>query len=1022
MGYRYNNYHKHDVYGNIRALDTITKPIDYIKRAKELDGDKAIFFSTNHGYQGNIFEYYNLCKENNVKLIGGVEAYYVPNRLEKDKSNYHLVIIAKNKRGFKQINKIMSEANLTGYYYKPRIDDELLFNLNPNDVLITSACVASRLRNEEGAEKWIVKMKDYFGDNFYLEVQNHNVEIQKTYNKRILEYADKYNIQIIHANDSHYIYPSDSKYRDLFLRAKGIVYEEESNFILDYPDYETIVERYKVQGILSDKQIKQALDNTLIFDDFEGIEFDTEIKMPCISNNPSKELGEIIENEFKKELNNIDINRKEEYIKAINEEWKVISDTNMYEYFLVNHKMIKLAIEKYGGVITKSSRGSCPSFYINKLLGFTSLDRLDTPVTLYPSRFMSTTRILQSKSLPDIDTNVAVQQPFIDASKELLGDDGCQWMLSFKPLQESSAFRLYCKSIGMNISEYNEVAKELSLYKDDPQWNKIIEESKHFVGVIESVSQSPCSTLLLNQPISEEIGLLKAGDVIVCNIDGINCDRYKYLKNDILAVSVWDIINETCKLANISVPSTSELNLLLDDKVWHIYEKGLTCTINQADSKFATDLVKKYKPKSIAEMSAFVASIRPGFASLLDNFIERKPYTTGVIELDNLLKDSYHYLMYQESIMKYLIWLGIEESETYTIIKKIAKKKFKEKELINLKEKLKNGWSNIVGREEGFEETWQVVEDASRYSFNASHSLSYAYDSLYGAYLKSHYPLEYYTVVMNSYSDDSERTARLTNEMKYFNIKLKNPKFRYSKGEYFFDRKTNSIYKGISSIKFISKNAGSILYDLKDNHYDTFCDLLVDIGNKINSKNIQILIRLNFFSEFGTISKLLKIYELYTNLYGKIQISKDKYPKLNNIFSKFAIKETEKRFTFNNTLPILKGIEKHLKNKENDVVQLILDYFEYTGACDIKNNSYGNNSIVIDINTKYAPKITLYSIKKGMTKEVKIYKKNYINPLKIGDVISIQDAEYRYKKKKEGNKWVNTNEKELIVNAYKILN
>ena len=1022
MGYRYNNYHKHDVYGNIRALDTITKPIDYIKRAKELDGDKAIFFSTNHGYQGNIFEYYNLCKENNVKLIGGVEAYYVPNRLEKDKSNYHLVIIAKNKRGFKQINKIMSEANLTGYYYKPRIDAELLFYLNPNDVLITSACVASRLRNEEGAEKWIVKMKDYFGDNFYLEVQNHNVEIQKTYNKRILEYADKYNIQIIHANDSHYIYPSDSKYRDLFLRAKGIVYEEESNFILDYPDYETIVERYKVQGILSDKQIKQALDNTLIFDDFEGIEFDTEIKMPCISNNPSKELGEIIENEFKKELNNIDINRKEEYIKAINEEWKVISDTNMYEYFLVNHKMIKLAIEKYGGVITKSSRGSCPSFYINKLLGFTSLDRLDTPVTLYPSRFMSTTRILQSKSLPDIDTNVAVQQPFIDASKELLGDDGCQWMLSFKPLQESSAFRLYCKSIGMNISEYNEVAKELSLYKDDPQWNKIIEESKHFVGVIESVSQSPCSTLLLNQPISEEIGLLKAGDVIVCNIDGINCDRYKYLKNDILAVSVWDIINETCKLANISVPSTSELNLLLDDKVWHIYEKGLTCTINQADSKFATDLVKKYKPKSIAEMSAFVASIRPGFASLLDNFIERKPYTTGVIELDNLLKDSYHYLMYQESIMKYLIWLGIEESETYTIIKKIAKKKFKEEELINLKEKLKNGWSNIVGREEGFEETWQVVEDASRYSFNASHSLSYAYDSLYGAYLKSHYPLEYYTVVMNSYSDDSERTARLTNEMKYFNIKLKNPKFRYSKGEYFFDRKTNSIYKGISSIKFISKNAGSILYDLKDNHYDTFCDLLVDIGNKINSKNIQILIKLNFFSEFGTISKLLKIYELYTNLYGKIQISKDKYPKLNNIFSKFAIKETEKRFTFNNTLPILKGIEKHLKNKENDVIQLILDYFEYTGACDIKNNSYGNNSIVIDINTKYAPKITLYSIKKGMTKEVKIYKKNYINPLKIGDVISIQDAEYRYKKKKEGNKWVNTNEKELIVNTYKILN
>lgn len=1021
MEYRYNNYHKHDYYTNVRQLDVVCSPMEYIQRAKELDGDKAIFFSTNHGYQGNIHEYYTMCKENNIKLIAGVEAYYVSNRLAKDKSNYHLVIIAKNKNGYKQINKIMSEANVSGFYYKPRIDDELLFSLNPNDVIITTACVASRLRDIEGAEDWIIKMKNYFGNNFYLEVQNHNTNIQKEYNKRLLNYAKKYNIEIIHANDSHYIKPEDSKYRDLFLKAKGIVYEDESNFILDYPDYETIVERYKVQGILSDKQIKQALDNTLIFDNFEGIEFDTEIKMPCISNNPSKELGGIIENEFKKELNNIDVNRKEEYIKAINEEWKVISDTNMYEYFLVNHKMIKLAIEKYGGVITKSSRGSCPSFYINKLLGFTSLDRLDTPVTLYPSRFMSTTRILQSKSLPDIDTNVAVQQPFINASKELLGDDSCQWMLSFKPLQESNAFRLYCKSIGMNISEYNEVAKELSLYKDDPQWNKIIEDSKHFVGVIESVSQSPCSTLLLNQPISEEIGLLKAGDVIVCNIDGINCDRYKYLKNDILAVSVWDIINETCKLANISVPSTSELNLLLDDKVWHIYEKGLTCTINQADSEFATDLVKKYKPKSIAEMSAFVASIRPGFASLLDNFIERKPYTTGVIELDNLLKDSYHYLIYQESIMKYLIWLGIEESETYTIIKKIAKKKFKEEELINLKEKLKNGWSNIVGREEGFEETWQVVEDASRYSFNASHSLSYAYDSLYGAYLKSHYPLEYYTVAMNNYSDDSKRTARLTNEMKYFNIKLKNPKFRYSKGEYFFDRKTNSIYKGISSIKFISKNAGEILYNLKDNQYDSFIDLLIDIGNKINSKNINILIRLDFFSTFGTIPKLLKVYELYQTFYSKKQISKEKYPNLNKIFTKFAIKESDKMFKFNNTLPMLEYMESKVSNKENNTAQLIQDYFEFTGSCDIKDKSFGNKYLVVDIDTKYAPKITLYSLSKGKSTTIKIYKKHFkLNPLKLGDIIGIKDAQWKYKKKKVDDKWIQTEEKELIVESYKI--
>lgn len=1021
MEFRYNNYHKHDYYGNIKSLDCIVSPIEYIQRAKELDDNKAIFFSTNHGYQGNIYEYYTLCKENNVKLIAGVEAYYVQDRLQKDKKNYHLVIIAKNKNGYKQINKIMSEANISGYYYKPRIDDELLFSLNPNDVIVTSACVASRLRDNEGAEEWIIKMKKYFNNNFYLEVQNHNVQIQKNYNKKILKYAEKYNIQIIHANDSHYIKKEDSKYRNLFLKAKGIVYEEENNFILDYPDYKTIVDRYKEQGVLSAKQVKQALDNTLIFDDFESLEFDYEIKMPHISDNPSKELGNIIEKEFKKELNNIDINNKEKYINAIKEEWQVIADTNMYEYFLINQKMVKLAINKYNGVITRSSRGSCPSFYINKLLGFTSLDRLNSPITLYPSRFMSTTRILQSKSLPDIDINVAVQQSFIDASKELLGEDNCYYMVSFKPLQKSSAFRLFCKAMDLDISEYNEIAKDLDSYKDDEKWSRLIEESKHFIGVVESISQSPCSTLLLSQPISEEIGLIKAGDIICTNIDGINCDRYKYLKNDILSVLVYKIINEVCKLVGIKIPSTSELTQLLDDKVWDIYEKGLTCTINQTDSKFATDLVMKYKPKSIAEMSAFVASIRPGFSSLLNNFIERKPYTTGVSELDNLLEDSYHYLMYQESIMKYLIWLGIPESETYTIIKKISKKKFKENELIDLKEKLKCGWNKVVGKEEGFEETWKVVEDASRYSFNASHSLSYAYDSLYGAYLKSHYPLEYYTVALNEYQDDIDRTHKLTDELKYFNIEIKQPKFRYSRAEYFMDKNSNSIYKGIKSIKHLNKNTGELLYSLKDNYYDTFCDLLVDIGNKINSRQMIILINLNFFEEFGGIEKLLKVYELFNKIYNKKQISKEIYTDYKSIFKKYTNKETERKYNFNDTLPVLKAIELQIKDEKNDTIKLIKNHFEYIGSCDIKDKSMGNKCLVIDINTKYTPRITLYSLSKGKIKDVKVYKKIFnINPLKIGDVIGILNHEYKNKKKKEGDKWIELNEKELIVKEYKV--
>lgn len=1012
---RYNNCHKHDIYGNPRALDVIVKPIDYIKRAKELDGEKAIFFSTNHGYQGNIYEYYSLCKENNVKLMAGVEAYYVPNRLEKDRRNYHLLIIALNNNGYKEINKIMSEANISGFYYKPRIDDELLFSLNPKNVVVTTACVAGRLRDDEGLDEWILRMKDFFGSNFYLEVQNHNEEIQKNHNIKLIKYANKYNIGLIHANDSHYIKKEDSKYRNLFLKAKGIVYEEESNFILDYPTYDEIVERYKTQGVLTEDQIKEALNNTLIFDNCEGIELNTDIKLPSISSNPNKELREILN----KELEKVDKDEYEKYKQALDYELDIIEKTHMEDYFILDYKIVKRGVEKYNGLLTKTGRGSAPSFITTKFLGLTEIDRLKAPVPLFPTRFMSTERILKARSLPDIDLNCCDAEPFIQSTKDLLGEENCAWMLSYKPLQKASAFRLYCKALDMKVSEYDEIAKNLDNYMDDEKWRNIIDESKHFVGVIESIAFSPCSMLLYNKPINEEIGLLRTKDGLCCNLDGYNCDKYKYLKNDYLTVKVWSLIRETCKLANIKMPTIEELNQLLDKKTFDIYEKGLTCTINQADSDFATGLVKDYKVSNISEMSAFVAAIRPGFASLLDNFIKRKSYTTGVKELDDLLDDSYHYMMYQESIMKYLIWLNIPESESYDIIKKIAKKKFKEKELKELKSKLHNNWIEVVGREEGFEETWEVVENASRYSFNASHSLSYAYDSLYGAYLKSHYPLEYYTVAFNNYDDDMDRTKKLTSELEYFNIKLENPKFRYSKSGYFMNKETNSIYKGISSIKYLNGEVGEYLYLLRDNTYNTFTDLLVDVNGHINSKQLTILIQLDFFKEFGKTGKLLKAYENFTNFYGKKQIKKDKYPWLNDIFNKYASKETAKQFNFEDTKELLKALESQIEDVDMSITERIKAHFEFTGSCNITDKNRNRDCVILEIDKKYTPKALMYSIGSGNTQWVKIGKKIFReNPIEEFDIIYLYETSKKHKRKKVNDEWIELEEFELWANSY----
>ncbi|EDS76614.1 DNA Polymerase III alpha chain [Clostridium botulinum C str. Eklund] len=1014
---RYNNYHKHTHYSNLRTIDVITKPIDYIERAKELGHNT--YFTTEHGWGGNVLEAYTLCKENDLKMIFGVEAYYVDNRLEKDRSNNHIILIALNREGFKDINRIISEANLSGYYYKPRIDKELILSLNPKNVIITTACIAGRLfKTKDYEEEFVIPLLNHFKNHFYLEVQSH--QQQSEYNKQILELKLKYDLSLIHANDSHYIHSKDSKYRDMFLKAKGIFYEDEGSFILDYPDYDEIVERYEKQGVLNKEQIQESLNNTLIFDKCEDLEFDKEIKIPKVhkDKDSNKLLKTIISNEWKKERSNICRDKWNEYKKAIKEEVDIVEKTNMEDYFILDYEIVKKAVNEYKAVLTRTGRGSAPSFYINKLLGFTNIDRVSAPITLYPTRFMSTTRILQTRSLPDIDLNWSNIDPVIKASKDILGEDGVYFMIAYKPLQNSSAFRLWCKSKGFNINEYNEIAKNLDDYLEDEKWGEIIEESKIFRGVIESVAPSPCSFLLLDKPISEEIGLIKVGNQICCCLDGYNCDQYKYLKNDYLTVSVWSIISKVYEMINEPIDTIQQLENKVDDKVWNLYKLGLTATLNQADSNYATPLIKKYSPKSIAEISAWVASIRPGFASLMSNFLERKPYTTGVKELDNLLQDSYHYMMYQESIMKYLVWLGIAEDETYGIIKKIAKKKFKEKELEVLKEKLLKGWIKNVGTEEGFENTWQVVNDASKYSFNASHSLSVGIDSLYGAYLKANHPLEYYTVVLNMYEGDTEETSKIVDELSYFNIKILPPKFRHSKSEYMCDKEQNSIYKGLSSIKYISKQVADELFELRNEKYNDFIEVLYDLNTKtsINSRQLDILIKLNYFSEFGKSKRLLKITGLADSLLNKKQIKKEKLNELSlteDVVRKYAQKETEKLFKDIDMNSLIKEIMQGIKNQSisiKDQLQAEIEYLGYPKTIIPKasNNFFYVIELKIFKNKRsitYYP--VLYSVKNGniIQKKLKDFRLFAENPFKEGCIVQVIQESKEPKRKMVNGHW-----------------
>ena len=1083
---RYNNFHKHTHYSNIKTLDCISKPEHYIKRAVELG--HTTYFTTEHGFQGNIYEAHTLCEQYGLKCIYGVEAYYVDDMYDKSsRNNYHLMLVAMNNNGRKEINKIMSLANTDGFYYKPRIDLKCLLSLTPTDVVVTTACVASRMfksktkkkkeligyekktiylgldENEcpvyeefdeddldkpiyqeveyEDKTSWLndflIPVHNHFGKNFYLEVQNHNEKVQIEHNKKLLKVKEKYGIQLIHANDSHYIYPDDAKYRDLFLNAKGMFYEDESNFILDYPDTKTIIKRYKAQGVLNDGQIEEALKNTLVFDNAEHINLDKEFKIPKITEgNSDVALRKIISNAWREERKGIPQERIKEYEQAIYYEMDIIKNCGMADYFILDHKIIKKAVNEYNAVLTRSGRGSAVSFYVNRLLGLTEIDRLKSPITLYPTRFMSAERILSSRSLPDIDLNFADVEPVIKASKDILGEDGIYYMVAYKPLQESSAFRLWCKANGYHIDEYNEVAKDLENYLEDKKWKQVIEDSKIFRGVIESIAPSPCSFLLLDKPISKEVGLIRVGNAtnytMCCALDGYYCDVYKYLKNDYLTVKVYEIIDKVYKLIGRPIDDIGTLLSNCDEKVWDIYANALTTTINQSDSDFGKQTLKRYKPTSLAEMSAWVAAIRPGFASLLNNFLDRLPYSTGVKELDDILEDSFHYLTYQESIMKYLVWLGIEEKGTYDIIKKIAKKKFKEKELDELKSQLLQGWVKNVGLEDGFAETWQVVEDAAHYSFNASHSLSVAIDSIYGAYLKSHYPLEYFTVALTMYADDIDRTSKLIDELSYFDITIQPVRFGKSGSSYTMDKKNNVIYKGVSSIKYLNAQIGEELLELANNEYDTFIDLLKDIKEKtsINSKQLTILVALNYFEQFGANDYLLKIIDIYDNFATVKIIAKNKMDSLGiseYMMSKYAGKETKSQYREIDNKGLIKELCSKIENKPLSITEQIKFEIEYLGYAIYTNPDIADYYYIVTEFSQYSdatrPYFTLYNLKTGESikskiRQSKVYKENSFG---LYSVLDIREFTYKNKTKLVNGEWTKSDELEAVLESYEVV-
>lgn len=757
----FQNYHRHSVYTNVRITDSTVGNEEYAKRASELG--HGIISTVEHGWQGRYIEGYELAKKYNLKFVFGTEAYWVKDRFEKERTNCHIILLAKNEKGRKAINKALSEANVTGFYHQPRLDIDLLLSLPSNDIICTTACVG--YWRYEDVDEITFLLSNHFEKNFFLEVQYHNTDSQKELNKHILELSEKYGIDIIMGCDSHFIFPEQEDERVNYLNSRGLHYDDEDGWYLDYPDGETAYKRFLVQGVLTDEQIDRAMNNTNILlevEEYDSDIFQKEIKMPTIFPDLTKEekdkmLENIIMKEWEKEKLKIPKEKWDLYEAEIKKELDIVFVTNHSDYFLDDYYIIKKAKE-LGGVITPSGRGSGVSFVINKYLGFTKIDRVSSPVKLFPERFMSATRILEAKTLADFDINTANPEVFARAQEIVFGKDKTAPMIAYGTLKPKAAWKMYARAQKIDFETANNISEQLDraefalkhvpedekedldkqefiLKYVDKKYHKEYLSSLRYQGIVSDWKIHPCASLLYNKNISEEVGMvvIKSGkkETFCCCMDGKWAEDYKFLKNDLLKVSVVDLIDRVFKRINREIPDVNELleTTKTDEKVWDVYKKSITMGINQVEQVGTSHRVGVYAPRNISEVCAFVAAIRPGFKSMYKTFENREKFEYGIKSLDDLIQTPempQSFLLYQETQMAVLNYAGIDMSECYEIIKNIAKKRVEK--VLKYKDMFLDGFTKRMieiekkTQEEAKElsdKIWTILEDSSRYSFNA---------------------------------------------------------------------------------------------------------------------------------------------------------------------------------------------------------------------------------------------------------------------------------------------------------------
>lgn len=1036
MDKNYVMQHCHTTLSNGTMMDSSTNFQKYIDLAVK-NNMSSIAFSEH----GNVFNWIGkkmACDKAGIKYIHGEEFYSTTTISEKIRETFHIGLYAKNWEAVKELNKLSSKSfnkEDNHYYYRPRLSLEEIMNTS-DGIIVTTACMASILWQKKG-EPVVKEFLEWMSENkdrCFLEIQYHNCSEQKEYNLLLYEHSKKYGIPLIAGTDTHAADKEDAELRKVLQLSKGIKFPEEEAFDLTFKTYDELVQEFNNQNCLPEEVYLKAINNTNVLANMvESFELDKTHKYPKIYNTPKQELQTRINNGVvNRKLNKWNKEKKKQYYERIKEEFGIFEQLNMLDYILLLDDIVDFC---KNNKISVSPRGSCNGSLILWSLGITDIDSIRFDLPFF--RFCNPERV----SLGDVDLDMAgVKRPFVKDFLYTYPNIQGSAIITYQTYALRGAIKGIGRGLSIPLSEVEMISadideideedetgeiKKTTTFHNKEKWEekypKLMDMAYRCLGVIENVSTHACGFVATDRNIDEEIGTFKTDKCKwVISQNNMKCiDAVNFVKMDFLVVDNVQIVEDTCRLAEIPVLNNDEIDF--DDiSVWNeMLKSGLGVFQFEKTGwrhlKHTLENFEEFQKQidnisRLDVMTALNGIIRPAGDSIRDDFILGKPYRSGMKEIDDFLGETLSYCIYQEQIMMWLYnFCGYTMAQSDLVRRGIAKKYGTEKLIPEIE---KGFMDHCTKRYPQYDEQHlrivlakfiQVILDASMYGFSKNHSNPYSILGFKCAYLRHYYPLEFLTVQFNINDGNTDKTSKINDFMnKFTDIKVNSIKFRKSKSEYTCDKNTNIIYKGIKSVKYLSEQVATELYELGKNQYNSFIDLLVDITENtcVNSRQLSILIKLNFFEEFGGNKNLSDIYNIFTSKYKKTYVEKTKMKRIEEI----------------------KNEVSNIANEPFDIKTQLQYEKEFLGFLQSTFDIDVNYVYVSNLDLKYSPKVTCYYLKNGYEEVLKIYKKNYKQDIfDVGDILQINGIENKPKSKKVNGEWIKSStETEKWIGQYYI--